>query len=70
MLRKTIAHTVNDAIFVGCVAKGVKTSFLRLHQLHDLGSTSTLVTLLRPWTKRFTMIISAWGFEQTANLRW
>ena len=32
-----------------------------------LGSTRTLVTLLRPWIRRFTMIISAGGFKQEAN---
>ena len=34
-------------------------SFLRRPWSHDLGSTRTLVTLLRPWIRRFTMIISA-----------
>ena len=44
---------------VGCVAEWVKASFLRRPCLHGLGSTRTLVTLLRPWIRRFTMIISA-----------
>ena len=44
---------------VGNVAEWVKASFLRQPQSNDLGSTRTLVTLLRPWMRRFTMIISA-----------
>ena len=28
--------------------------------MHILGSTHTLVLLLRPWIRHFTMIISAW----------
>ena len=31
-----------------------------------MGSTRTLVTLLRLWIRRFTMIISAWWLEQAA----
>ena len=34
---------------------------------YDIGSTRTLVTLLRPWIRRFTMIISAWWLRTTAN---
>ena len=34
---------------------------------HDLSSTRPLVTLLRPWIRRFMMIISLSGFEQAAN---
>ena len=33
----------------------------------DLGSTPTLVTLLRPWIQRFTMIISAWWFRTSSK---
>ena len=35
--------------------------------LHDLGSTSTRSTLLRPWIKRFTMIISAWRLRTSSK---
>ena len=42
------------------VAKWVKASFLRRPSSNGLGSTRTLFTLLRPWIRRFTMIISAW----------
>ena len=38
----------------------VKASILRRPWSNDLGSTRILVTLLRPWIRRFTMIISAW----------
>ena len=46
-------------ILVGSVAEWVKTSFLRQPCSHDLGSTPTLVTLLRPWIRRCMMIISS-----------
>ena len=46
--------------FVGSVAERVKASFLRRPRSHDLGLTRTLVMLLRPWIRRFAMIISAW----------
>ena len=41
----------------GRKGKGV---VFRRPKSHDLGSTRTLVTLLRPWIRRFTVIISAW----------
>ena len=34
-----------------------------------MSSTRALVTLLRPWIRRITIIISAWWLEQAANLR-
>ena len=57
---------------VGSVGENVKAPFLQRPRSHDLASTRTLVTLLRPWIRRFTMIISGsllGGFEQAANLR-
>ena len=42
------------------LAKMAKTSFLRRPWSHDLGSTRTLVTLLRLQIRRLTIIISAW----------
>ena len=58
-------------ILITRVAERVKVSFLRRPRSHDLGSTHTLVTLLRPWIRRFTMITLSLlgGFEQAANLR-
>ena len=54
-------------IFVGSVAEWVKASFLRRPGSNDLGSTRTLVTLLRPWIRRFTMIISARWFRTSSK---
>ena len=52
----------------GSVAERVKALFLRQPLSHDLGSARTLVTLLRPWIRHFTMIISAeWLPTQAAN---
>ena len=34
-----------------------------------MSSTRTLVTLLRPWIRRFTILSLLGGFEQAANLR-
>ena len=48
------------------MAKSAK-AFLRQLQLHNLCSTHTLITLLRPWIERLTMIISACGFELARN---
>ena len=42
------------------MAEWVKASFLQQPWSNDLGSTRTLVMLLRFWIRRFTMIISAW----------
>ena len=42
------------------MAERINASFLRRPWLHDLGSTRTLITLLRPWIRRFTIITSAW----------
>ena len=44
----------------GSVAEWVKASFLRRPWSKGLGSNRTLVMLLRPRIRRFTMIISAW----------
>ena len=51
----------------GSGADIVIASFLQRSLSNELGSNSTLVTLLRPWIRRFTMIISAVGFKQAAN---
>ena len=32
-----------------------------------MGSTRTLVALLRPWMRRFTMIISAWWLRTSSK---
>ena len=53
--------------FVSSVAEWVKASFLRQPRSNDLGSTRTLVTLLRPWIRRFTMIISAWWLQTSSK---
>ena len=46
-------------------------SRLRFHdysdRMHHLGSTRTLVTLLHPWIRRFTMIISAWCLRTSSK---
>ena len=52
---------------VGSVAEWVKASFLRRPWSNGLGSTRTLVTLLRPWIRRFTMIISAWWLRTSSK---
>ena len=54
---------------VGSVAEWVKASFLRQPDRRILSSTHTLVTLLRPWIRRFTILSLLGGFEQAANLR-
>ena len=54
-------------IIVGSVAEWVKASFLRRPWSNDLGSTRTLFTLLRPWIKRFTMIIFAWWIRTSSK---
>ena len=53
---------------VGSVAVRVKASFLRRPRSHDLGSTRTQVTWLRPWIRRFTMIISAWWLRTKQHI--
>ena len=35
-----------------------------------MSSTRTLVTLLRPWIRRFTIIISAWWLRTSSKFRW
>ena len=55
---------------VGSVAERVKASFLRRPRSHDLGSTRTLVMLLHPWIRRFTMIISAWWLQTSSKFTW
>ena len=35
-----------------------------------MSSTRTLVTLLRPWIRRFTMIISAWWLRTSSKFTW
>ena len=49
------------------MAERVKASFLRRPWSNDLGSTRTLVTLFRPWIRRFTMIISAWWLRTSSK---
>ena len=36
--------------------------------MHNLVQPTLMATLLRPWIERYTMIISACGFEQATNL--
>ena len=50
----------------GRIGKGV---VLRRPWSNGLGSTRTLVTLLRPWIRRFTMIISAWWLRTNSKFR-
>ena len=52
---------------VGSVAEWVKALFLRRPWSNGPGSTCTLVTLLRPWIRRFTMIISAWWLRTSSE---
>ena len=52
--------------WIGSVAEWAKASFYRRLWSHDLGSTPTLVTLLRLWIRRFTMIISAWWLRTSS----
>ena len=52
----TVYRPTLDCKSVGGVAETVKASFLRRLWSHDLGSTDTLFTLLRPCIRRFTMI--------------
>ena len=52
---------------VNCVAEWIKASFLRRNWSHDGGSNLTLVTLLRHWIRRFTMIISAWWLRTSSK---
>ena len=55
MIMHIILVSITVIMIVGSVAETVKESS------HDLGSTATLVRLLRPyWIRRFSMIISAW----------
>ena len=35
-----------------------------------MSSTRTLVTLLRPWIRRFTIIISAWWLRTSSKFTW
>ena len=52
------------------MAEGAKSSWLRRPLSHDLGSTRTLVTSLRPWIRRFSMIISAWWLRTNGEFTW
>ena len=52
---------------VGSVAECVEASFLQRPWSNYLGSTRTQVTLLRPWIRRFTMIISTWRLQTRSN---
>ena len=45
----------------------IKALFLRRPWSNDLGSTRTLATLLRPWIRRITMIISAWWLRTNSK---
>ena len=53
---------------VGSAADRVKAYFFERPSSHDLGSTRTLVTLLRTWIRHLTIITSAWRVT-TANLQ-
>ena len=35
-----------------------------------LSSTRTMITLLRPWIRRFAIIISAWWFRASSEFTW
>ena len=62
------ADSRQNVSFVGSVAERVMVSFLQRRRSHDLGSTCTLVTLLHPWIKHFTMIIiSAWWLRTSSK---
>jgi len=53
--------------FVGSMAERVKAQFL--WRPCDLGLTPTLInTLLRPWIRHFTILISAWWLRTSSKL--
>ena len=54
----------------GSVAERVKASFFDDSDLMIISSTRTLVTLLRPWIRRFTIIISAWWLRTSSKFMW
>ena len=60
----------NINFFVGSVVKKVKASFLQRPCSHHLSSTRILVTLLRPWIRRFTMFISASWLRTSSKFTW
>ena len=62
---RTRVYRFNDSN--GSVAKWVNASFLRRPWSNGLGSIRTLVTLLRSWIRRFTMIISAWWLRTSSK---
>ena len=60
-LQQLTAGCMASACMAGCMAKRAMASFLLRPWSHDLGSTRTLlVTLLRPWIRRFGISFSAW----------
>ena len=63
--RYTCEPTIN---YRQCGDRG-KVSFLWWHWLHHLGSTITLVTLLHPSIRRFTLIICAWWLRTSSKFR-
>ena len=67
--RKCVSGVIDRANeLIGSVAERVnEASFLRRPWLHDLGSTRTLVTLLCPWIRRFTMTISGWWLRTSSK---
>ena len=58
--------------FLGSVAEWVKASFLQYDDSDRriMSSTRTLVTLLRPWIRRFTIFISAWWLRTSCKFTW
>ena len=53
--------------YIGSIVETATTFVFMTTLIVDLGSSSSLVTLLRLWTRRFTMIISAWLLWTTSK---
>ena len=62
--------TIKLVVEVSSVVERVKASSLRRPWSHDPGSTCTLVTLLHPWIRLFTMIILVWWLRTSNKFTW
>ena len=58
-----------DLALVGSVAEGFAASFYDGHDRKVDGSTPTKASLLRPWIRCFTTIISAWWNLTSSKLK-
>ena len=52
------------------MAEWVRRRFYDDSDRRIMSSTRTLVTLLRPWIRRFTIIISAWWLRTSSKFTW